>query len=143
MAFLSLEDMRGRVDVIVFPDLFRTARPYIKVDVPVLIRGILDKGEERPKVKASSLVPLDEAKKGTISKIHFRLRTPGLSKEQLLRLKEILQENRGGCEPLLHLIVPHRSEVIMALSPELMVAPSEKMRRSVEGLFGKQTVEME
>jgi DNA polymerase-3 subunit alpha len=143
MAFLSLEDMRGRVEVIVFPDLFRTARPYIKVDMPVLIRGILDKGEERPKVKASSLVPLDEAKKGTISKVHFRLRTPGLSREQLLRLKEILKENRGGCEPLLHLIVPHRSEVIMALSPELMVAPSEEMRRSVEGLFGEQTVEME
>ena len=31
----------------------------------------------------------------------------------------------------------------MALSPELMVAPSEKMRRSVEGLLGEQTVELE
>jgi DNA polymerase-3 subunit alpha len=143
MAFLSLEDMRGRVEVIVFPDLFRTVRPYIKVDMPVLIRGVLDNGEERPKVKASSLVPLDEAKREKISKVHFRLRTPGLSKEQLLRLREILEENKGGCEALLHLIVPHRSEVIMALSPELMVAPSDKMRRSVEGLFGEKTVEME
>lgn len=143
MAFLSLEDMRGRMEVIVFPDLFRTVRPYIKVDMPVLIRGIVDKGEERPKVKASSLVPLDEAKKEKISKVHFRLRTPGLSKDQLLRLKEILEENKGECEALLHLIVPHRSEVIMELSPALMVAPSEKMRRSVEGLFGEKTVEME
>jgi hypothetical protein len=33
--------------------------------------------------------------------------------------------------------------VIMALSPELMVAPSDKMRRSVEGLFGEKTIEME
>jgi len=143
MAFLSLEDMRGRVEVIVFPDLFRTVRPYIKLDMPVLIRGILDKGEERSKVKASSLVPLDEAKKEKISRVHFRLRTPGLSKDQLLRLKEILEENKGECEALLHLIVPHRSEVIMELSPALMVAPSEKMRRSVEGLFGEKTVEME
>jgi len=143
MAFLSLEDMRGRVEVIVFPDVYRSARPYLRVDVPVLIRGVLDNGEERLKVKASSLVPLDEAKREKISKIHFWLRTPGLSKEQLLQLREILKENKGGCETLLHLIVPHRSEVIMTLSPELMVAPSDKMRRSVEGLFGEKTVEME
>jgi DNA polymerase-3 subunit alpha len=143
MAFLSLEDMRGRVEVIIFPDLFRSARPYMTVDMPVLIRGVLDNGEERPKVKASSLVPLDEAKREKISKVHVRLRTPGLSKEQLLQLKEILKEHRGGCETLLHLIVPHRSEVIMTLSPELMVAPSDRMRRSVEGLFGDKSVEME
>jgi DNA polymerase-3 subunit alpha len=143
MAFLSLEDMRGRVEVIVFPDLFRSVRPYIKVDMPVLIRGVLDKGEERYKLKASSLVPLDEAKKERISKVHVRLHTPGLSKEQLLRLKEILEENKGGCEALLHLIVPHQSEVIMAISPALAVEPSERMRRSVEGLLGEKTVEME
>jgi DNA polymerase-3 subunit alpha len=143
MAFLSLEDMRGRVEVIVFPDLYRSVRPYLRVDVPVLIRGVLDNGEERPKVKASSVVPLDEATREKISKVHFRLRTPGLSKEQLLQLREILKENKGGCETLLHFIVPHRSEVVMALSPELMVAPSDKMRRSVEGLFGEKTVEME
>ena len=143
MAFLSLEDMRGRVEVIVFPDLYRSARPYLRLDVPVLIRGVLDNGEERLKIKASSLVPLDEAKREKISKVHFRLRTPGLSKEQLLQLREILEENKGACEPLLHFIVPHRSEVVMELPPELMVAPSDKMRRSVEGLFGDKTVEME
>jgi DNA polymerase-3 subunit alpha len=129
--------------VIVFPDLFRSVRPYIKVDMPVMIRGVLDKGEERYKVKASSLVPLDEAKKEKVSKVHFRLRTPGLSKERLLRLREILEENKGGCEALLHLIVPHQSEVIMALSPALAVEPSEQMRQSVEGLLGEKTVEME
>lgn len=143
MAFLSLEDMRGRVEVIIFPDLFRTVRPYLKVDVPVLIRGVLDKGEERHKVKASSVVPLDEAKKERISKVHVRLRTPGLSKELLLRLREILEENKGECEALLHLIVPPQSEVIMSLSPALTVEPSEQMRQSVEGLFGEKTVEME
>jgi DNA polymerase-3 subunit alpha len=143
MAFLSLEDMRGRIEVIIFPDLFRTVRPYLKVDVPLLIRGVLDKGEERYKVKASSVVPLDEAKKERISKVHFRLRTPGLSREQLLRLREILEENRGGCEALLHLIVPPQSEVIVALSSALTVEPSEQMRQSVEGLFGEKTVELE
>jgi DNA polymerase-3 subunit alpha len=143
MAFFSLEDMRGRVEVIVFPDLFRSVRPYVRVDMPVLIRGVLDKAEERHKVKAFSLVPIDQAKKERISKVHVRLRTPGLSKEQLMRLKEILEENKGGCEAVLHLIVPHQSEVIMAISPELAVEPSERMRRSVEGLLGEKTVDME
>ena len=143
MAFLSLEDMRGRVEVIVFPDLYRSVRPYMRVDVPILIRGVLDNGEERLKIKASSIMPLDEAKREKIAKVHFRLRTPGLSKDQLLQLREILKENKGGCETLLHFIVPQRSEVVMALSPELKVAPSDKMRRSVEGIFGEKTVEME
>ncbi|OGP93830.1 MAG: DNA polymerase III subunit alpha [Deltaproteobacteria bacterium RBG_16_54_18] len=143
MAFLTLEDMKGRVEVIVFPDLFRKVRPYLTVDMPVVVRGQLDKGEERHKVKASSIVPLDEAKKEKISKVHVRLRTPGISKEQLVRLREILEENKGKCEALLHLIVPHNSEVIMAVSSALTVEPSEHMRRSVEGLFGEKAVEME
>jgi DNA polymerase-3 subunit alpha len=143
MAFVTLEDMKGRVEVIVFPDLFRKVRPYLTVDMPVVVRGQLDKGEERHKVKASSIVPLDEAKKEKISKVHVRLRTPGISKEQLVRLKEILEENKGKCEALLHLIVPHNSEVIMAVSPALTVEPSERMCRSVEGLFGEKTVDME
>ncbi len=143
MAFLSLEDMKGRVEVIVFPDLFRSARPCIQVDLPVLVRGVLDKGEERIKVKASALVPLDEVKKEKVSKVHFRLYTPGISKEQLLKLREILEQNKGDCEALLHLITPRRSEVTIALPPVLMVDPSEQMRRSVEGMFGAKTVEME
>ncbi|RLB07681.1 MAG: hypothetical protein DRG50_02090 [Deltaproteobacteria bacterium] len=143
MAFLSLEDMKGRVEVIVFPELFRSARPYVKVDLPVLVKGTLDKGEERVKVKASALLPLDEAKKQKVSKVHIRLRTLGLSKEQMLKLREILEENRGDCEALIHLIVPPRSEVIIAPSPELMVDPSEELLRSVEGLLGAKTVTME
>jgi len=143
MAFISLEDMRGRVEVIVFPDLFRGVRPYIKVDLPVLVRGVLDKGGERPKVKASAFLPLDEAKKEKISTIHFKVRTSGLSKELLLKLRKILDENKGNCDALIHLIIPHRAEVIIALPPELMVDPSERMMSSVDDLFGTKTVYLE
>lgn len=143
MAFLTLEDMRGRVEVIVFPDTYRTVRPLLKVDTPLLVRGILEKGEERHKVRAVSITPLEEGMKGKVSRVHFRLRTPGLSKEQLLQLRKILEANRGGCEAWLHLIVPYHSEVIMALPPNLMVAPSEQLRRSVEDIFGDRCVELE
>jgi len=143
MSFLTLEDMRGSVEVVVFPALFHRVRPYMKVDMPVLVGGILDKTEDRLKIRASSLVPLDEATKNMVSIVHIRLRTEELSKEQLLSLRDILEKHRGSCEVLLHLMGQRNApEIVMALPPDLMVNPSIEMIGMVEGLFGARTVEV-
>jgi DNA polymerase-3 subunit alpha len=143
MAFLTLEDMKGRVELTLFPALFQTVRPYVRVDLPVLIEGVMDKSEERVKVKVSSLVPLDDAKADRRSTVHVTLPIPDLSKDQLVRLKEILETNRGKSTVMLHLAAGATdSEVIIALPPDLNVEPSEAMRKSVRGLCTGATVEV-
>jgi error-prone DNA polymerase len=60
MLFLTLEDLSGTLDVIVFPDLYRQAKQIATSNQPMLISGILemDKGREEPTLKAEKLVRL-------------------------------------------------------------------------------------
>ncbi|MFQ6078173.1 MAG: DNA polymerase III subunit alpha, partial [Thermodesulfobacteriota bacterium] len=37
MAFVTLEDLKGFIEVILFPDVFLSSRPYLKGDEPVLV----------------------------------------------------------------------------------------------------------
>ena len=57
MLFLTLEDLSGTLDVIVFPDLYRQVKQIATSNQPMLISGILemDKGREEPTLKAEKL----------------------------------------------------------------------------------------
>jgi DNA polymerase-3 subunit alpha len=51
MGFLTLEDMKGFVEVILFPEVFKNALPYLRGGDPLLVKGILDLSEEHIKIK--------------------------------------------------------------------------------------------
>jgi DNA polymerase-3 subunit alpha len=58
MAYLRLEDLTGSVEVIVFPDLYRTAAALLSEDQPLLIYGTIEHGEHGTKCKATALTLL-------------------------------------------------------------------------------------
>jgi DNA polymerase-3 subunit alpha len=47
MAFLSLEDLTGILDVVVFPDAYRRAREAISTSDPIIVEGTIDMDETR------------------------------------------------------------------------------------------------
>ena len=57
MLFLTLEDLSGTLDVIVFPDLYRQVKQIALSNHPMLITGTLeiDRGREEPTLKAEKL----------------------------------------------------------------------------------------
>jgi DNA polymerase-3 subunit alpha len=143
MAFARLEDLKGVIEVILFPDVFLSSLPYLKGDDPIFVKGILDVGEENPKIKASDVMPLSKIKESSISGVHIRLTTPGLTRELLERLKSILSGRRGLCPVFLHIVIPNSSETVISLPDQFNVAPSDDMTREVEEAFGYNTVRFE
>ena len=62
MAFLTVEDLYGQIEVVVFPKYFEECRQNIEEDAVVVMRGRLDlKDEARPKLLAGSVQRLDQA----------------------------------------------------------------------------------
>ena len=60
MLFLTLEDLSGTLDVIVFPDLYGQVKQIATSNHPLLITGILEieKGRDEPTLKAEKLMEL-------------------------------------------------------------------------------------
>jgi len=134
MAFLSLEDMKGLVEVILFPEVFQACLPHLRGDDPLVVRGTLDMEDENPKIKAAEVLPLSQSNETIVSRVHFTLKSPGLGRAQLVDLKKILLENRGNSQAVLHLIVPDKGETVIRLP--MKVDPSSALLTSLEAAFG-------
>ena len=61
MAFLTLEDLTGAVEVIVFPRTYEQAHFLLKRDAVVVVKGKLDISEQQVKMLAERIMTLEEA----------------------------------------------------------------------------------
>jgi DNA polymerase-3 subunit alpha len=140
MAFLTLEDEAGSVEVIAFPDVLKVAEPALKPDAPLLVTGTVDAGESETKVKATRVESLPELRKRSVRTVTFRFTSTGLSRDDLGRLRETLGAHPGPCGVRLLVRVPGRVEATVVAAPELTVSADDTMVRDVERLLGGDSV---
>ncbi len=106
MAFVTLEDLEGVVEVIIFSELYKNSSLLLKGEDPVFIKGRVDAGEENVKIIASEVLPFEQAVGKLTTSVHLRLRSDGLRREDLEAIREIFQDCRGNCPAYLHLLLP-------------------------------------
>jgi DNA polymerase III alpha subunit len=60
MLFLSLEDLQGTLDAILFPEVYRQAKPMISASIPILLTGVMEMDSERgePFMRVEKVSPL-------------------------------------------------------------------------------------
>ena len=115
MAFVTLEDLNGVVEVIVFSELYKNSSLLLKGEDPVFIKGRVDAGEESVKIIASEVLPFEQAVGKLTTSVHLRLRSEGLRREDLEAMREIFQDCRGNCPAFLHLLLPGEKEAVIDL----------------------------
>ena len=59
MAFVTLEDLYGQIEVVVFPKVYESARMYLEINKGILVRGRASISEEEGKLLASEILPFD------------------------------------------------------------------------------------
>jgi DNA polymerase-3 subunit alpha len=143
MAIVTLEDLTGVVEVVVFPELYAAAGMLLAGDEPLLVTGSLEVGEENCKIIASELMLLSDVKEAQTSRVHFRLSTPGLDIDQFRSLRSLLLRHRGNCEVMLHIEIPNRSETVIKLPESLKVSASDQLMDDTQRLFSYNVVTFE
>lgn len=152
MAYLTIEDLYGTVELIVFPDLYRESLDIIAQEAPIIVTGQIDKGDKGLKVIAKKIASIDEGEQGMSSE--FRVQSlekaktqdsqsrtliltlyTGTNLENLIKLKDILLRYSGESPVYLKIISPEGWETVILTGQH--VIPSEEMISEVEGLLGK------
>ncbi|MDE3052210.1 MAG: DNA polymerase III subunit alpha, partial [Nitrospirota bacterium] len=137
MAYLTLEDLQGVVEVIVFPDLYKNSADLVVPERLVRITGTVDRGDKGTKIRGSKIEPLAEVQAQTIKRVHVRLTNHPDVAEQLPRLREIFQRHPGSTTVVLTLRMDSSLEAETAPLPNLTVTPSERFVADVEEVLGK------
>jgi DNA polymerase-3 subunit alpha len=135
-ATFNLEDRDGVVEVIAWPETYRRCETVIHADEPVFVEGTLEIGEERCQIIADEVRALLEARERSVKQVHFALRSERVDEDTLRVLRRTLSDHRGSCSAFLHLLLPNRTETVIALPADLKVAPTERMVEEVERVFG-------
>ena len=87
MAYLTLEDLQGSVEIIVFPDLYNNAADIMRPERLVRITGTVDRGEKGTKIRGSKIEPLAEVQAQLAS-----VRAP-MSENLKIDLDELRKQN--------------------------------------------------
>ena len=134
-AIVSLEDLEGGVEVMVFPNVFATAGPSLTPDSVILVKGRLDKREEEsPRLVALdvSVPDLSEGPRGPVVVTMPAARcTPPLVE----RLKEVLAAHPGTTEVQLRLSNGPRT-TLLKLDDRHRVTPSPSLYGDLKALLG-------
>ncbi|MHB1958593.1 MAG: DNA polymerase III subunit alpha [Acidobacteriaceae bacterium] len=136
----SLEDLTGKIDLICFPEAYKRMAENLKIDVPVLVRGVL-RGEEdaAPKLAISNITALEDVKIKLPSSMRIRIALDRVGEPALTKLHAMMVATPGSGRILLDF--ERRDDYLVVLEPEgLGVAADRAFIERVEELVGAGTV---
>jgi DNA polymerase-3 subunit alpha len=136
LAILTVEDLAGSVEVLVFGELYEQAAALLhQPSLPLWLRGVVLQEENGTKLRALEIAPLAEALPSWPERVDLRLQAASLTRDQLAALKEILARHRGPIPAFLHFLDP-REEAVLELPEELTLTPSPELAAEVNRLLG-------
>ncbi len=141
MAFVTLEDMHGSVEIIVFSNLYVIAEPMLFEDNAILVQGRLQKDEQSVRVIAEDIIPIDKAEEAWTASIHLHLDISLTDRETLLNLQDILLRYPGSCRTFLHLRDPQGADTVISVSERIRLQPGPHLTRDVNRFLGYDAVE--
>ena len=155
MAFLTLEDLEGVADVVVFPDTYSSCSEHLMEGKLIWLRGTVkparsngretaeeeEEEEEiiKKQIQASEIHPLAEVREKLTTAVEIFIPPAKLHRRILDQLKEICANNRGECMLFLKLNREEIGEVVIA-AKKYRVSPNEAFLKRVERLLGKGSV---
>ncbi len=135
MAFINLEDMKGFVEVVLFPDVYKTSLSILNEGDPIIVKGILDITEENVKIKGVKISSLSNYISDKNKKLHIKIPLSSISSSKINELKEAILSNQGDYKVFLHLIENNDKETVIELSDRYMVNPSEDFQKDIRERF--------
>lgn len=155
MAFVEVEDRIGKVEVVVFPNVWQTSRVLLQEGGLIWLRGKLQYQEEKVKLIADRIGSLkhlpfstnqdtlqtkqEKSDEKKAEAIFIKISSDKEKSEILSELKHILMEHSGASDVFLYY---DRSHKTLALSRQYRVEPSKELFHKIEAVMGAGSVRL-
>lgn len=133
MAYATLEDDEGSVEVIIFSELFKSVNMLIKKDALVLIKGSIDRDEKGARVRAREVSLLEKAGLNGFKRIEISLPESGAAGAQMKEIKTLISQYPGECQLYLRIRL-HGVQTVIAT--DIGLRPDKMLISSIETMTG-------
>ena len=135
MAFGTLEDLSGTIDLVVFSDHFEKLRERLLVDEMVVLQGRFSARNGRSSVQVENVMPIEQAREQLADTVNVMLPGDLIRMERLKSLHTLCLKHPGDCQLRLHLKL-ERDHATVVLSRQVQVLPSDDLLREIAELTG-------
>lgn len=133
MAMLTINDLTGSIDAVIFSDAFAIAAPLLKQEAIVFLVGRVDRRREEPTIVVERVVPLERAveeltravkivledksqsRQGAVTRDGLDGHASLLDADRLGNLKALLRESNGDGSNAEVLLEVHQDECVVTL----------------------------
>jgi len=145
LAIFALEDLEGRVEVVVYSEKLEQFGDLLKTDDPLFVAGTVrlddrDEAETRSVILEEAL-PLGEVRARRTREVHLHLDAAAFGHESMGALKAELEKHPGRCDAFLEVVIPGRSVTTINLPEEYRLAPSDELIAVLDRFAGIRRVE--
>ncbi|MDP6543220.1 MAG: DNA polymerase III subunit alpha [Phycisphaerae bacterium] len=140
MAILTLEDLSGKCEAVLFPRTYQEFIEHVVEDNIVFVNGALDRRNERMQIIVEGIVPIDPAIEKFTRQILLRLPPGAPGAEFMEKLQAILARHEGNCSLDIEVRPSLRSDVLVTVRPDAKwsVAPSRALVAELTEFLGDQ-----
>ena len=142
MAFLTLEDLKGEIDVVIFPDTYKENTRFFEEDKIIIIRGETSIKEEGVSVKGFEIFDVSDAVNKLTGGVKLKINTVGFTAERLRNLKQLIDDYKGDTPLILEVEKPAHYTVTIDLSEDSYIKPAYPFFKQIEEMFGEKRFEI-
>ena len=136
MAFITVEDLLGTVEVVVFPRDYEKNRDYLEVDSKVFVRGRVSEEDDKPsKMICEKIIPFERTKKELW--IQFPDKATFLDEEQIVY--GYLADSDGDDEVMIYCA---KERVVKRLPKNRNIGINEQILSRLMNHFGEKRVKV-
>ncbi|MBD9335926.1 MAG: DNA polymerase III subunit alpha [[Ruminococcus] faecis] len=136
MAFITVEDLLGTVEVVVFPRDYEKNRDYLEVDSKVFVRGRVSEEDDKPsKMICEKIIPFERTKKELW--IQFPDKATFLDEEQIVY--GYLADSDGNDEVVIYCA---KERVVKRLPKNRNIGINEQILSRLMNHFGEKRVKV-
>jgi len=137
MAVGRAEDQKSSFHITIFSEPLERCRECLEnLEQPFLLFGRVDVRDGGNGLLVDRIIPLEKADKVCSNEVHLKVRSSGLAKDQLERLKACMERHPGPCRAFIHMLIADRGEAVFALPPRQGLQVSDDLAEEVRAIFG-------
>ncbi|NLX03569.1 MAG: DNA polymerase III subunit alpha [Phycisphaerae bacterium] len=136
MGIIGLEDLHGRIEVVVFPDDFDQLRDELVPDKMIFVRGTVDKRREDPSIRAEQVYPLEKGPELLTAMVTIKLSAAGLQADTIDRLHEVCKAHRGQSGLAFVIRTADGNLATVRAGEHVRVAPGMEFLSRIDALLG-------
>ena len=167
MAWVTLEDLSGSVELVVFPGKdgsrsvmgkdgkwgkagpkpgYESWEHLLKSDDPILVTGSVqmnnrDEENTTAELIVDTIQSLKEVREKRVKRMELRLRTDLVSEQRLQQLAAVAKQYAGATPVAVVVVFPGQAEALIG-STQLRVEVSDELIHAVDRIFGEKVVEL-